>query len=165
MLLRPLKVALVGAVVIAALAVVFSRPAFAHRLAASCTTKAAARIQLSYGTEFCGPAVVRLHTAGKTFTYRKGFCDRSPTGGVVINMGVKSFSPGTTNHHKPEILIGDVKSGAEVFGAFFGGKLLVDVIPIHVHGTLLKATFKGGPAQNNKPFSGSWHCGRLYNGI
>lgn len=148
--------AILGCALIASLSVVSAEPALARGIASAPCAARMTKIQGKTAFVYCGPATATLTTAGKTYTFRNGFCQRSATGGIVLQLGTKVIGS-NTNAGKPYISFGRDTTSARIAGAFYGGKVLADFTDIKVSGNPLKTTFKG------YRFTGSWNChGHVY---
>jgi hypothetical protein len=128
--------------------------------AAPCTSKTLT-IKGRSAIGFCGPATATLMVAGKTYTFRHGFCaepisnsdslqlslgvDVPPFGGPNDNAGQPGFSMDVAKHH----------TSASVAFAYFGGREIVKLAAITLKGHVPSAgTFKGKTAA----ITGSWNC-------
>jgi hypothetical protein len=115
----------------------------------------------------CGPAVVIVHVAGKSYTFKGGICSQSKSAGAALELDVGTLVRGAKgNAGKPYIgLLIAGKSLASVFEADYGGKQLFGDTLIKASGDIpSKGTFVS-TAGLGPSFTGSWDChGVVYEG-
>jgi hypothetical protein len=109
----------------------------------------------------CGPATATVHSGGKTYTFRSGFCQRSKSAGSALQLDLGTTVIGVDgNAGKPDfsMLIAHVHSMASVFHADYGGKRILGDSLINASGNIpSKGTFTSRVTTGAK-FTGSWNC-------
>jgi hypothetical protein len=115
----------------------------------------------------CGPAVVIVHIAGKSYTFTKGLCMVSKSAGAALELDVGTLVEGAKgNAGKPYISFLVASTGiASAFEADYGGKQLFGDTLIKASGKIpSKGTFLSTAALG-RSFTGSWDChGVVYQG-
>ena len=108
----------------------------------------------------CGPAVVIVHVAGRSYTFTGGLCTQSKSAGAELQLDVGTLVVGAKgNAGKPYIsfLIGP-HGLASAFEADYGGKQLFGDTLIKANGNIpSKGTFVS-TAGLRASFTGSWDC-------
>jgi hypothetical protein len=108
----------------------------------------------------CGPAVVIVHIAGKSYTFRKGLCTQSKASGAELQLSVGTLVEGAKgNADKPYISLLIATHGiASAFEADYGGKQLFGDTLIKASGNIpSKGTFVS-TAGLGPHFTASWDC-------
>lgn len=115
----------------------------------------------------CGPAVVVVHVAGKSYTFTGGLCSQSKSAGAELQLDVGTLVEGAKgNAGKPYISFLIAAHGlASAFEADYGGKQLFGDTLIKASGNIpSKGTFVS-TAGIGPNFTGSWDChGVVYQG-
>jgi hypothetical protein len=108
----------------------------------------------------CGPAVVIVHIAGKSYTFTGGLCTQSKSAGAGLELAVGTLVEGAKgNAGKPYISFLIASHGvASAFEADYGGKQLFGDTLIKASGNIpSKGTFVS-TAGIGPSFTGSWDC-------
>ena len=106
----------------------------------------------------CGPAVVTVHLAGKTYTFKNGFCIQNKAVGAMELAEGTLVQGAKGNGGKPFISLLVTKSGplASVFQADWGGKQLFgDTLISHTGSFPSKGSFTSTAGIH---FTGTWDC-------
>lgn len=147
-----MKLALVLTAAIAG-ALAAGAPAVAHPTAAACVPKT---IKVNGGPAAvnCGPAVVKLVVAGKTYTFTSGHCQSGAPETLNLYMGTAVSSDAKGNAGLPFFTLSIVKKTGFA-DAHFGRRhvLLTSVVTVARKKT---GTFVGKLA--SPKISGSWDC-------
>jgi hypothetical protein len=164
-LTRLAQLIVVGAV-LAAVAVL---PAGAGAASAPPCTPKVVKINGKQAAESCGPATAMLKIAGKSYSFKDGFCEQSKSAGSALQLTLGTVIVGAHgNAGKPDfsMLIAKTHTIASVFEAYSGGKQLLGDSLIAPRGSIpSKGTFTGTNLVSNAHFSGSWNChGVVYKG-
>jgi hypothetical protein len=127
--------------------------------AAVCTPKAVT-IKGAPGIALCGPATATLTVAGKSYSFRHGFCAELPGSSVFqlsLGVDVTALSGPNNNGDQPgfSLDIAQHPTIATVAFAYSGGRELVKADSVTIAGKFPQAgTFKG----KTSSISGSWNC-------
>jgi hypothetical protein len=157
--------AVVGAV--AASATAAAPSAHAGTAKPPCTPKIAAT--KGHGeVEYCGPATATLTIAGKTYTFKNGYCENDPAAKFTLQLTLGTIVEGEQkgNLGMPLFELNLISSSIKIdtVTADSGGKTLTSVGAVAIKGSLTNGTFASTKSfLNSTPFSGSWNChGPIY---
>jgi hypothetical protein len=106
----------------------------------------------------CGPATATLRTGGRTYSFSKGFCQKSKSAGISLQLDVgvlATFAKG--NAGKAYLAINVAKIGGNA-SAWYGGKQIANYLVTVTGKFPTQGTFKSKVSGSGKPFSGSWNC-------
>ncbi len=119
------------------------------------------KINGKQAAENCGPATAILKVAGKTYSFKDGFCQQSKSAGSALSLDLGTVIVGVHgNAGKPDFSMLIAKSGiASVFQADFGGKQILGDSLITARGSIpSNGSFAGKSPLTGARFSGSWNC-------
>lgn len=118
--------------------------------------------------EYCGPATATLTIAGKTYTFKNGYCENDPAAHFTLQLTLGAIVEGQRNGNLgvPLFELNIINSSIKIdtVTADSGGKTLTSVGAVTIKGSLTNGTFASTKSfLNSKPFSGSWNChGPIY---
>lgn len=156
-----MKLALI-AVTVTAAAVASATPS--STLAASPCLPKQTKIQGEAAIVDCGPATATLRYKGRTYTFKSGACLRTGKT-IVLDLGTNFL--GSNNHGYAHFSLTMLSTTTAPLLAD-SGKLVING-SARLSGLGASGTFKGAntivhgtTSITTVPFSGSWHCGSIY---